>query len=135
MEEKWKDKETNMCSKIICTFEKKIEEVRKNSSEKEASIRNDLTNMHEELAKKDSEIKKDIGTLQEGILSIQGKQFRELCKELLKKDYISVEEYDEFEEEYAVYKSLGGNHKGDALHERVVRKCDRQKNKPEEDED
>lgn len=135
LEEKWKDKEKNMCGKIICTFEDNLDEVRKKSSEREASIRNDLTNMHDELVKKDTEIKEDIGTLQEGILSIQGKQFRELCKDLLKKEYITVEEYEDFEAEYAVYKSLGGNHRGDALHERVVRKCDKQKNKPEEDED
>ena len=130
-EEKWKDKEKNMCGTIITTFEDNLDEVRKNSSEREASIRNDLTTMHDELVKKDSEIKKDIGTLQDGILSIQGKQFRELCENLLEQDYITVEEYEDFETEYAVYKGLGGNHKGDALHERVVAKYDRQKSKSE----
>jgi hypothetical protein len=59
-----------MCGTIITTFENNLDEVRKNSSEREASIRNDLTTMHDELVKKDSEIKKDIGTLQDGILSI-----------------------------------------------------------------
>ena len=131
LEEKWKDKEKNMCGTIITTFENNLDEVRKNSSEREASIRNDLTTMHDELVKKDSEIKKDIGTLQDGILSIQGKQFRELCENLLEQDYITVEEYEDFETEYAVYKGLGGNHKGDALHERVVAKYDRQKSKSE----
>ena len=135
LDKKWQEKEKNMCGKIICTFENNLDEVRKKSSEREASIRNDLTNMHDELVKKDTEIKKNIDTLQDGILSIQGKQFRELCKDLLKKDYITIEEYEDFEAEYAVYKSLGGNHRGDALHERVVKKCDKQKNKPEEDED
>ena len=133
MEEKWKDKEKNMCGKIICTLEEKINEVRKNSTEKEAGIKNDLNNMHEELAGQDTEIRKNIGVLQDGILSIQGKQFRELCKELLKQDYITVEEYEDFEAEYAVYKSLGGNHRGDSLHERVVKKCDKQNSKPEEE--
>jgi len=65
-----KDKEKNMCGKIICTFENNLDEVRKKSSEREASIRNDLTNMHDELVKKDTEIKKNIDTLQDGILSI-----------------------------------------------------------------
>jgi hypothetical protein len=52
-----------------------------------------------------------------------------MCEELLSQDYISIEEYEEFEDEYAVYKSLGGNHRGDSLHARVVAKCDKQTSK------
>lgn len=121
LEKKWQEKEKNMCGKIICTFEDKIKEVEEKSKEEDKIIHNELDQIHTE-----------VDTIESGILSIQGKQFREMCEDLLKQDYITVEEYEEFEEEYAVYKSLGGNHRGDALHERVVIKVDKQKSKPED---
>ena len=34
----WKDKEMNMCGKIITNFDEKIEEVKDNSNQKEAKI-------------------------------------------------------------------------------------------------
>jgi hypothetical protein len=52
-----------------------------------------------------------------------------MCEELLKQDSISIEEYEEFEDEYSVYKSLGGNHRGDSLHARVIAKYDKQSSK------
>jgi len=103
-----------MCGKIITTFDTKISEVEKKSSEEDALIHNEL-----------DKINTEVDTIESGILSIQGKQFRELCEELLTQDYITVEEYEDFEAEYDIYKSLGGNHKGDALHARVVAKYDR----------
>ena len=58
-----------------------------------------------------------------GVLSIQGKQFREMCLMLLDLDHIiTVQEYEQFEEDYVAYKALGGNHRGDALHAAVVEK-------------
>ena len=135
-EEKWKDKEKNMCGKIITNFDEKIEQVEKNSGEKETKIYKEIDKMRKDLNEKDDNIYKDlnsvhleVNTIKSGILSIQGKQFRELCIELLKKDYITIEEYEDFENEYSVYKSLGGNHRGDALHARVVAKYDKQTSK------
>ena len=61
-------------------------------------------------------------SLIQGLLSVQGKNFREECERLLFEDYINVVDYEQFEEDYAAYKALGGNHRGDALHARVVDK-------------
>ena len=124
-EEKWKDKEMNMCGKIITNFDEKIEEVKNNSNQKEAKVYKKIDALNS--------VHSEVNAIKSGILSIQGKQFREMCEELLEKDYISVEEYQEFEDEYAIYKSLGGNHRGDALHARVVAKCDKQDNKKKGD--
>lgn len=67
-----------------------------------------------------SELLENLNT---GLLSVQGRQFRENCLRLLATDHIiTVLEYEEFEEEYTAYKALGGNHRGDALHDRVVEK-------------
>ena len=62
-----------------------------------------------------------------GILSIQGKQFRDMCEWLLSPDHvITVQEYEQFEEDYVAYKGLGGNHRGDALYKSVVEKFNKQ---------
>ena len=112
MEEKWKEKEKNMCNKIITTMEERITSVEKQSSNEDVRIHKELDKIHG-----------DIDHMESGILSIQGKQFRDFCEHLLEtKHYITVDEYEEFEVEYEVYKGLGGNHRGDALHDRVVDK-------------
>lgn len=116
MEDKWADKEKNMCGKIICTLEEKIGAVEKQSQEEDNKIRVELDTVHAEL--------NSVGS---GILSIQGKQFRDYCETLLQHGhYITVDEYEEFESEYEVYKNLGGNHRGDSLHDRVVDKIQAQ---------
>ena len=135
-EEKWKDKEKNMCGKIINNFDEKICEVKESSNIKENKLYQEIDAMRKAMQDKDGAICNDltsihteVNTIQNGILSIQGKQFREYCRELLKKDVISLDEYEDFEMEYEVYKSLGGNHKGDSLHARVVEKFDKQSSK------
>ena len=116
MEDKWKDKEKNMCSKIIENFDEKISKVEVQSQEGDNKLHAELDHLHAE-----------IDTVESGVLSIQGKQFRDYCERLLEKGhYITVDEYEEFETEYAVYKGLGGNHRGDALHDRVVDKVQAQ---------
>lgn len=125
-----------MCGKIISTLDEKISGVEQQSAQEDDELKQELSDIKTELQNKDSvihtelnDIRTDMTRIQSGILSIQGKQFIELCEYLLEQDYISIEEYEDFEAEYDVYKSLGGNHRGDALHERVVRKCDKQNNK------
>lgn len=116
MEDKWKDKEKNMCGKIICTLEEKIGAVEAQSVEEDNRLHEELDGVH-----------KDVDNVSKGVLSIQGKQFRDYCGYLLTTGhYITVDEYEEFESEYEVYKCLGGNHRGDALHDRVVDKVQAQ---------
>lgn len=140
-EEKWKNKEKNMCNKIISNFDEKISEIKTISNDKESQfyesvqiVQNNLDKSNKIIFGDLSNLHNEVNIIESGILSIQGKQFREMCEDLLKQDYITVEEYEEFEEEYAVYKGLGGNHRGDSLHARVVAKVDKQNNKPENNE-
>ena len=116
MEQKWAEKEKNMCGNIICTLEEKIGAVEIQSKDEDIKLHEELDHVHS-----------DLNTINSGILSIQGKQFKDFCRELLEKGhYITVDEYEEFEAEYEVYKGLGGNHRGDALHDRVVDKVQAQ---------
>lgn len=54
--------------------------------------------------------------LKDGILSLQGREFRQDCRDLLKENHvITISEYETLVREHQVYNSLGGNHRGDAL--------------------
>ena len=127
-----------MCNKIISNFDEKISEIKTVSNDKESRLYESVQIVQNNLEKSDkiifddlSNVHGEVDIIESGILSIQGKQFRDMCEDLLQQDYISVDEYEEFEEEYSVYKKLGGNHRGDALHERVVAKFDKQSSKKE----
>lgn len=111
-----------MRTEIVEELEVKIEEVRQHSDENDKK-------MHEEIGVLETGVKK----LTVGVLSLQGKQFKEYCRELLQPGHIiTVSEYEDFEAEYDVYKTLDGNHKGDLLHQRVVDKFNAQLTTPQE---
>ena len=62
-----------------------------------------------------------------GILSLQGKQYKEFCRFLLTPGHeITIDEYEQEELDYNAYKGLGGNGKGDTLHQSVVTKYEAQ---------
>lgn len=101
---------------ITTSMTNQIEEVRKESNEADELIN-----------KKIDVLTKTEDNITQGLLSMQGKQFREFCICLLEPGHsITMDEYEQFEEDYAAYKGLGGNHKGDALHDRVVEKFSHQ---------
>lgn len=87
-------------------------------------------NLLEEIAGEDSEIDERLDSAETqmavmctGLLSLQGKLYREFCEKLLEKNHeITIEEFEQEEEDYHAYKALGGNHRGDSLHQAVVQK-------------
>ena len=77
------------------------------------------------LEQKVSNLKEKIDTLQDGILSIQGRDFKSDCRALLRPDHeITLDEYEQIIEDHEVYNNLGGNHKGDELFDLVTHKFD-----------
>lgn len=72
-------------------------------------------------------LKDDFKIMKGGILSIQGRDFKADCRALLQPDHIiTLNEYEAIIEEHDVYKSLGGNHEGDALFNMVEQKYGKQ---------
>ena len=112
-------------------FDEKIE---KCIHEEIEELEGEILEVKEKSYANDREMKVELETvstgvdnLTTGILSVQGKQFRDFCIYLLDSNHkITVQEYEQFEEDYIVYKNLGGNHRGDSLHDRVVKKFDEQ---------
>lgn len=65
----------------------------------------------------------ELDVLREGILSIQGRNFKEDCYKLLAEDHVITQtEWELIDVEHNVYNSLGGNHEGDRLYTDVETK-------------
>ena len=69
------------------------------------------------------ELKTSIDTLEKAVLEVQKKQFKIDCKFYLEdKHEISFEQFQNLQDEYEIYKSLGGNGPGHTLFELVQEK-------------
>ena len=111
-----KEHDKQICEKVVAKLDTKIKEVDQRSQEGDKQIRVDL-----------EVLTAGLENLTLGLLSVQGKEFRQECLDLLDPGHeITVIEYEQFEEDYAAYKALNGNHRGDALHDRVVEKFNNQ---------
>lgn len=71
-----------------------------------------------------STIQQNLKQLKDGVLSFQGKMFKDDCHKFLEKDELSLEEFEELSKEHAAYNGLGGNHEGDILFGLAKRKVE-----------
>lgn len=116
LERKWLERENKAKNEVIDKLEKEVEEEAKKSTAADVKLSAEIES-----------VSLSVENLEAGLLSLLGKQFREECIYLLESDHvITVQEYEEFEEDYYAYKGLGGNHRGDTLHDRVVEKFNKQ---------
>lgn len=77
------------------------------------------------LEKEITAIEKNIAALTAGVLSMQGKEFRNNCRKLLAEDHvITLDEWEELDKDHMAYNGLGGNHKGDHLFSLVKKKVE-----------
>lgn len=77
------------------------------------------------LEKEISALEKNITALTAGILSMQGKEFRNNCRKLLVEDHvITLDEWEELDKDHMAYNGMGGNHKGDHLFSLVKKKVE-----------
>lgn len=78
----------------------------------------------EESKRGDAALQEQIDIMKGGILSIQKKNFKQDCRELLKEEHeITLEEFEAIQEDHNIYNSLGGNHDGDTLFDMVKKKA------------
>ena len=77
------------------------------------------------LEKEISALEKNITALTAGVLSMQGKEFRNNCRKLLAEDHvITLDEWEELDKDHMAYNGMGGNHKGDHLFSLVKKKVE-----------
>lgn len=90
---------------------------RQESRQENIALQDELNNRIDSLEKK-------LDVLQNGVLSVQRKNFGQDCHTLLQENHeITIKEFEDLQAEYDTYKSLGGNHNGDVLYDMVVKKA------------
>ena len=106
----YKDEKTHQKTKEEQEFQDSIEKLIKEGNEQN---------------KKDKEeLQEQINIVKNGVLSIQKKNFEEDCRVLLEEGHnVTLDEFENLQEEHTTYKSLGGNHDGDTLFDMVVKKA------------
>ena len=112
---------------IIKTMKEGLEDHKKQMKEDmnscSAGLMNIVKEQTEQLKKTDEAIHKEIDGLRGGMLSIQGRNFKNDCHRLLKADHvIDLKEYEQLLADHIAYNKLGGNHEGDALFSMVEAK-------------
>ncbi len=77
----------------------------------------------------DAIIHHEIDVIKDGMLSIEGRAFRNECRRLLQDDHIiTFDEYTTILAEHTTYNNLGGNHDGDRLFSLVEQRYQQQQN-------
>ena len=114
-------------NEIIKTMEKGLNEhkqqMREDMTACSAGLMKIVEEKNQELLEADSLLHEEIDGLRDGMLSMQGRNFKNDCHKLLKKDHIiDVKEYEQILADHIVYNKLGGNHEGDALFSMVEAK-------------
>lgn len=73
----------------------------------------------------DKKLQEQINIIKDGVLSVQRKVFKQECKNLLREDReISLQEFEELQNDYSVYHDLGGNGNGTSLFKLVQKKVE-----------
>ena len=101
-------------------YKKKEAEALKNSIIKE--VKEALEELTQRSDANDKLIRQEIDGIRAGLLTIQGDVFKSKCRDLLKADFISLEQYETLERDHSAYNALGGNHTGDELFKLVKKK-------------
>ena len=112
---------------MIDALEKKMDEQRTGMKEQMGECYNNLLNVVKESEERslaeDKIIHSEIDVIKSGMLSLEGRTFKEDCRKLLQDDHrITLAEFEAISAEHIVYNNLGGNHEGDCLFSMVVAK-------------
>ena len=105
--------------------DKQKERMQELRTEVKDEITKELNEQVEKLSNEDAKIYQEIEIMSEkveivgsGVLAIQGQVFKEECRRLLDENHhITLDEFEQLQQDHEVYNNLGGNHKGDELFE------------------
>lgn len=104
--------------------EKRITEVLEQKIAQDGQIFHD---QDEKLKADINELRTSINSITKGLLSMQGRQFRQYCRALLQEEHeITTAEYEQCIQDHDAYNGLGGNHRGDLLFNAVCNKYNTQ---------
>lgn len=109
--------------KIIVELKSKISDEHKITADLLQTERNLSKQENDALKQEIYNLNDKIDVVSDGVLSIQGKQFKDDCRKLLNPDHeITLDEFEEIESDHETYNKMGGNHTGDKLFQMVEQK-------------
>ena len=109
--------------KIIIELKSKISDEHKITASLLQTERNLSKQENDALKQEIYNLNDKIDVVSGGVLSIQGKQFKDDCRKLLNPDHeITLDEFEEIESDHETYNKMGGNHTGDKLFQMVEQK-------------
>ena len=80
------------------------------------NLTNVVKDLEERSIEEDKRIHHEIDIIKDGMLSVEGRAFRNECRRLLEEGHvITLNEYEAILAEHVTYNNLGGNHEGDGL--------------------
>ena len=107
-------------------FKEQNEGMQKQMSECYSNLIEVVKESDEKSMEEDKVIHHEIDIIKDGMLSVEGRAFRNECKRLLEDDHIiTLNEYLAVVNEHGVYNNLGGNHEGDLLFSAVKAKYEK----------
>ncbi len=93
-------------------------------------LQNKINDFIDASKEEDRKITEKIDVLKEGVLSLQGQDFKYECQKLLhKEEPITLLQYEQIIALHATYNRLGGNHEGDEMFHLVQLKYENQQRK------
>ena len=108
--------ETDLLTSIDKKFEKQNEHMTNQMKECYDNLTNVVKDLEERSIEEDQRIHHEIDIIKDGMLSVEGRAFRNECRRLLEEGHvITLNEYEAILAEHVTYNNLGGNHEGDGL--------------------
>ena len=118
-----KHRQEEMLKAIDNKFDQQKDGMKQQMSECYNNLINVVKESDEKSMAEDVKIHKEIDVIKNGMLSLEGRTFKEDCRRLLQDDHrITLNEFEAISNEHVVYNNLGGNHEGDGLFSMVVAK-------------
>lgn len=100
-----------------------VKEIVKKSDEKDAELQHQIG----QVASQVDTMSHQVEIVTEGILSVQGAEFKKKCREILRQEApITEDQYEICMHDHTTYNRLGGNHEGDQLFKLVTAKYEGQ---------
>ena len=108
--------EEDVLKAIDTKFDEQKTDMKEQMSECYANLISVVKESEERSMEEDRKIHKEIDIIKDGMLSVEGRAFRNECRRLLEEGHvITLNEYEAILAEHVTYNNLGGNHEGDGL--------------------
>jgi hypothetical protein len=119
--------ETDMLKAIDEKFDQQNENMKEQMKECYSNLIEVVRESEARSEEEDRRIHHEIDIIKDGMLSVEGRAFRNECRRLLEEGHIiTFNEYEAILAEHITYNNLGGNHEGDGLFSMVQAKYQNQ---------